>query len=319
VSGEVVPLRGQSAGESGTVAFEARTDQRLAQGFTQIPNIVLRDRRLTAGEKVVYGLLLSFAWGKEHAFPSHATLAACLGASVDTVQRDLQALAQKGFVRWERRGRTVPNVYTILAVRADDAADASSDAASMRPRDTAWVRLRDTAPMRHKEDSVEEDSGNKTQPSAPSSRRRGSSMPSSPAVSSRKRRGRERKPTSVSLRLKDPEAHRVAKAIYDARLAAGHAEVSAPKSRFMARYAGAVYDLMHAPHPVAADEIMAAVQDAIERGRRYLGPPALADIVTEHRQSQMTTRRNRTHGSSHRAGADPGNDYNGIAFDPGAI
>ncbi len=97
MSGEVVPLRGQSAGESGTVAFEARTDQRLAQGFTQIPNIVLRDRRLTAGEKVVYGLLLSFAWGKEHAFPSHATLAACLGASVDTVQRDLQAPHGCGF------------------------------------------------------------------------------------------------------------------------------------------------------------------------------------------------------------------------------
>ena len=275
---------------------------------------------LTPTEWSVLAALVAHSNGDRLAWPSQSTLVKVTGFSDRSVRRTMASLADRGallVMEAPSRERNRAGRYLVLPTSGHTVRSLRSDVPEAPV--TQSGDLRPQVPPKYPCIETTEDTKEGTTPSAPSSRRRGSRVSSSPAGNGRSKGLRERKPTSVTQGLSDPEAARIARAIYDARMAAGHSEVSAPKSRFMARYAGAVYDLMHAPHPVAADEIMAAVQDAIERGRRYLGPPALADIVTEHRQSQMTTRRNRTHGSSHRAGADPGNDYNGIAFDPGAI
>ena len=38
-------------------------------GFTQVPNFILRDGKLSIGAKVTYAMFLSYAWHNEACFP----------------------------------------------------------------------------------------------------------------------------------------------------------------------------------------------------------------------------------------------------------
>ena len=40
----------------------------LRQGFTQIPNYVFKDKRLSFGARITYGILLSYAWQEGSCF-----------------------------------------------------------------------------------------------------------------------------------------------------------------------------------------------------------------------------------------------------------
>jgi hypothetical protein len=50
----------------------------LRQGFTQIPNYVLRDARLSFGARLTYTMLLSYAWQEGSCFPGQGRIAADL-------------------------------------------------------------------------------------------------------------------------------------------------------------------------------------------------------------------------------------------------
>ncbi len=45
------------------------------QGFTQLPNRVLKDTRLSFGARLTYTVLLSYAWDKESCFPGQNKMA----------------------------------------------------------------------------------------------------------------------------------------------------------------------------------------------------------------------------------------------------
>lgn len=84
-----------------------------AHGFTQVPNVVLRDSSLSAGAKLCYALLLSYAWQKDSCFPGQEALAKDAGASRRSIVRFLKELEKSGYLEKKRRGLGKTNIYTL--------------------------------------------------------------------------------------------------------------------------------------------------------------------------------------------------------------
>ena len=102
--------------EETTIIIENKA---LRQGFTQIPNGVLRDRRLSFGARLTYTMLLSYAWQEGSCFPGQQRIAHDLGVSRQMVSLFLRELRGAGYVDWKRRGLGKTNVYYLLDVEAD--------------------------------------------------------------------------------------------------------------------------------------------------------------------------------------------------------
>jgi hypothetical protein len=88
-------------------------EERLKESFTQIPNTILRRPELSAGAKLTYMVLLSYAWQQDSCFPGQSTLATDLGAGQRSVIRYLRELQQAGLLRVKRRGLGKTNLYTL--------------------------------------------------------------------------------------------------------------------------------------------------------------------------------------------------------------
>ena len=82
-------------------------------GFTQVPNAVLKSKEISGGAKLVYALLLSYAWHNDFCFPGQDTLAKDIGIARGTVNRHVQELAEKGFIRITRKGQGRANLYEL--------------------------------------------------------------------------------------------------------------------------------------------------------------------------------------------------------------
>ncbi len=98
--------------DSNTVVVE---DAALRAGFTMVPNRILRAPGLSAGAKLTYALLLSYAWQDGSCFPGQERLAVDIGLSVRTVQTYIAELKAGGFIRVELRGMGQTAVYTLTA------------------------------------------------------------------------------------------------------------------------------------------------------------------------------------------------------------
>lgn len=84
------------------------------QGFTPIPNYILRTDKLDAKSKLVYATILSYAHGnKDRAFPGQTKLAQDCGLSIRSVSSAIKDLSDKRFVTVLRRGLTKTNVYIL--------------------------------------------------------------------------------------------------------------------------------------------------------------------------------------------------------------
>lgn len=82
-------------------------------GFTQLPNFILRNADISANAKVVYSLLLSYAWHNNLCFPGQERLAEHMGTHVSTVSRAITELEGCSLIEIERRGQGRTNYYTI--------------------------------------------------------------------------------------------------------------------------------------------------------------------------------------------------------------
>ena len=91
----------------------------LRQGFTQIPNYVLRDGRLSFGARLTYTMLLSYAWQEGSCFPGQERIAQDLGVSRQRISEYLRELRKAGYINWKRRGLGKTNVYYVLDIEAD--------------------------------------------------------------------------------------------------------------------------------------------------------------------------------------------------------
>ena len=84
------------------------------QGFTQLPNRVLKDTRLSFGARLTSAVLLSYAWDKENCFPGQNTMAEDLGVSARSIRPFLHQLKEYGSISWKHQGLNKPNIYSLL-------------------------------------------------------------------------------------------------------------------------------------------------------------------------------------------------------------
>lgn len=83
------------------------------EGFTQLPNFILRNPDISIGAKTVYSLFISYAWHNDFCFPGQETLAKAIGMSVGSVNAFIKELQTIGLIEVERRGQGRTNFYTI--------------------------------------------------------------------------------------------------------------------------------------------------------------------------------------------------------------
>ena len=84
-----------------------------SQGFTQVPNFVLRSKNLSVGAKLTYAMLLSYAWQNNFCFPGQKTLADDMGVSLRSIVSFIKELQAQESVTVKRRGLNKPNIYTL--------------------------------------------------------------------------------------------------------------------------------------------------------------------------------------------------------------
>ncbi len=96
--------------EDNTLLFDSPD---LRHGFVQLPNQVLKDNRLSSTDKIVYALLLSYAWQSRRCFPGRSTLASDVGCNLITITRSITHLEIYKLIRVERRGQGKVNIYHI--------------------------------------------------------------------------------------------------------------------------------------------------------------------------------------------------------------
>lgn len=88
-------------------------DPVVAEGFTQVPNFILKNKNLTVGEKMTFAMFLSYAWHNDRCFPGQEKLAKDIGAGVRSVNRFIKGLEKKGFLTIQRRGLGKTNIYKL--------------------------------------------------------------------------------------------------------------------------------------------------------------------------------------------------------------
>jgi hypothetical protein len=91
-------------------------DENLKGGFVQLPRLVLRAKNLSVKAKLIYGMLLDYAWHDDHVFPGQDRMADDLDVSLDSVQRALQELKMCRLIDYKRQGLNLPNIYFILSL-----------------------------------------------------------------------------------------------------------------------------------------------------------------------------------------------------------
>ena len=84
-----------------------------AHGFTQVPNFLLKDPKISANAKVVYSMLLSYAWNNDRVFPGQDRMGEDLGLSTPTISRAIHELEDNELLEIERRGQGKTNIYLL--------------------------------------------------------------------------------------------------------------------------------------------------------------------------------------------------------------
>src|SRR5881409_3923348 len=98
-------------------------DSATAHGFTQVPNFLLKSKKLSAGDKMTFAMLLSYAWQNDYCFPGQLRLGQDLGLHETNVRKHLKSLEAIGLLTIVRRGQGKTNVYQLnLKPRKSDRA-----------------------------------------------------------------------------------------------------------------------------------------------------------------------------------------------------
>ena len=82
-------------------------------GFTQVPNFLLKSKNLTAGDKMTFAMLLSYAWQNDYCFPGQVRLGQDLGLHETNVRKHLKSLEAVGLLSIQRRGQGKTNIYEL--------------------------------------------------------------------------------------------------------------------------------------------------------------------------------------------------------------
>ena len=91
-------------------------DAATTQGYTQVPNFLLRMKEITSGDKMTFAMILSYNWQNDSCFPGQAKLARDMGVDERTIRRHIQALQSAGLLEIEQRGQGKTNIYVLNMV-----------------------------------------------------------------------------------------------------------------------------------------------------------------------------------------------------------
>ncbi len=83
-------------------------------GFTQVPNCILTDEKLSVGAKLTYAMLLRYAWHNNACFPGQQTLARDMGAGERSIRNYLNELETVGYLEVTQRGLGKTNLYKLF-------------------------------------------------------------------------------------------------------------------------------------------------------------------------------------------------------------
>lgn len=101
----------------------------LQNGFTQVPNFILKDPQISVGAKIAYAMFLSYAWHNDSCFPGQDRLAEDMGLTRVRVTQLIAELEKAGLVTIQRRGQGKTNLYMIhfqVKPRGDRTVDKTS-------------------------------------------------------------------------------------------------------------------------------------------------------------------------------------------------
>ena len=87
------------------------------KGFSQVPNAILRSKKISPGAKLAYSALISYAWNNDFCFPGQDRLGKDIGVTRQTANEYIGELRRKGFVNVTRRGQGRSNLYELLVPR----------------------------------------------------------------------------------------------------------------------------------------------------------------------------------------------------------
>jgi len=139
----------QQTASPGPEAWAEFEDPAMAEGFTMIPNVVIRNPALSHGAFRLYSVLLSYAWQDGFCFPGQERLAADMGIRLRMVYQYTKELEAADLIHVRRRplhqGVNKSNVYTFL-----NATDCNQPSTCGTDRqDTATPDRQDTANDKH--------------------------------------------------------------------------------------------------------------------------------------------------------------------------
>jgi len=88
-------------------------DHATRHGFTQVPNFILTNKDLSVGAKIVYAMLLRYAWQNDYSFPGQAKLAQDIGSAERSVRTYLNELEGAKCLEVVQRGLGKTNFYRL--------------------------------------------------------------------------------------------------------------------------------------------------------------------------------------------------------------
>ncbi|MBV9279693.1 MAG: helix-turn-helix domain-containing protein [Chloroflexi bacterium] len=92
-------------------------DRSLGAGFIQLPKLVLHARNLSRDAKLLFAILLSYAWQAARCFPGYRRLCEDMQASENMVRKYMRELEAVGLLSQKRRGLGKTNIYTLHDLR----------------------------------------------------------------------------------------------------------------------------------------------------------------------------------------------------------
>jgi len=92
-------------------------DASLHYGFIQMPKQILYARNLTRDAKVLYAVLLGYAWQELKCFPGYSRLCHDMMASENTVRKCMRELEAINLLAQRRRGLGKTNIYLLRDIR----------------------------------------------------------------------------------------------------------------------------------------------------------------------------------------------------------
>ncbi len=139
-------------------------------GWIQLNKRVIFARNLSPQAVRLYLILKSYAYQKNHSFPSYETLCKDLQVKRDAVRRYMQELEAANLIEQRRRGLGLTNVYILKSIKSArlevplehlPEIEIEADAVKTRHQEDAKTRHPNGVQTRHKEIKVEETKRNK--------------------------------------------------------------------------------------------------------------------------------------------------------------